>query len=97
MLATVKQWEVCAKPHPVEWLDLISRGDAGAMWSKLFTIVSRHSAVRSLYASKGWSQSSFHDMCCDLTQDLFLRLQEKDRWRFYLDAGYTEERVEQEL
>jgi hypothetical protein len=37
------------------------------------------------------------DLCADLTQDLFLRLQQKNRWRYYIDAAYTNERIEHEL
>ncbi|MGA9773606.1 MAG: hypothetical protein WBV94_31535, partial [Blastocatellia bacterium] len=37
------------------------------------------------------------DIYSDLTQGLFLRLLEKDRWHHYLDAGYSNDRVEQEL
>lgn len=37
------------------------------------------------------------DLCSDLTQELFLKLHKKDRWRCYLDNGYTDEKVEQEL
>jgi len=40
---------------------------------------------------------SLIDIYTDLTQELFLRLYEKDRLQFYLDADYTDERVEQEL
>ena len=97
MQAVKKQWEASVENHSGEWIEIISKGDAEAMWTKLFHIISRHSAVRSFYASHGWSQDGLRDLCCDLTQELFLRLQKKNRWDFYLDAGYTNERVEHEL
>jgi hypothetical protein len=43
------------------------------------------------------THTRLQDLCADLTQDLFLRLQQKNRWRHYLDAAYTDERIEHEL
>jgi hypothetical protein len=97
MVAALKQWEPQIRSHSDDWIHIISRGDAETLWAKLFTIVSRHSAVRSLCAAKDLSWESLKEMCCDLTQDLYLKLQEKDRWQYYLDDGYTHERVEHEL
>jgi hypothetical protein len=97
MVAALKQWEPQIRSHSDDWIHIITRGDAETLWAKLFSIVSRHSAVRSLCASKDLSWESLKEMCCDLTQDLYLKLQEKDRWQFYLTDGYTHERVEHEL
>lgn len=97
MVAVFKQWETPFSSHADDWIHMISRGDAEAMWEKLFHIVSRHSAVRALYASRELSRDSLKEMYCDLTQDLYVKLHEKDRWRFYVDVGYTSERVEHEL
>jgi hypothetical protein len=36
-------------------------------------------------------------MYADVTQDLFLKLYQKNRWRHYLDAGYSNADVEHEL
>jgi hypothetical protein len=83
--------------HRRGWIDILLTGDAEALWTKLFYIVSRHSAIRSLYSPNKWSQQSLREVYADLTQDLFLRLHEKGRWQFYLDAAYTDERVEREL
>lgn len=97
MQAGIKQWEEGVETHSSEWVDMISRGDAEAIWSRLFHIVSRHSAVRSYHAANSWSKESLQDFCCDVTQELFLRLQKKNRWDYYLEASYTNERVEHEL
>ncbi|MBI3652035.1 MAG: hypothetical protein HY231_13525 [Acidobacteria bacterium] len=97
MVAVLKPWESQIRNHSDDWIHIISRGDAETLWSKLFHIVSRHSAVRSLGASRDLSWESLKEMCCDLTQDLYLKLQEKDRWQFYINVGYTHERVEHEL
>jgi hypothetical protein len=50
-----------------------------------------------LYPQKELSSDSKWDIYSDLTQGLFLRLLEKDRWQYYLDSNYTDERVEQEI
>jgi hypothetical protein len=97
MVAVLKQWEPQVRNHSDNWIHIISRGDAEMLWAKLFHIVSRHSAVRSLYASRDLSWESLKEMYFDLTQDLYVKLQEKDRWQYYLDLQYTHERVEHEL
>src|SRR5215216_915485 len=97
MVAALKQWEAQVRNYNEDWIHIISRGDAEVLWAKLFHIVSRHSAVRSLYASKDLSWEGLKEMYFDLTQDLYVMLQEKDRWQLYLDQRYTHERVEHEL
>lgn len=79
------------------WIDLLFSGDAEKLWGELFCIVSNHSSVRQFYATSKVPYQSLIDIYTDLTQDLFLRLYEKDRLQFYLDADYTDEKVEQEL
>ena len=79
------------------WLDVLWSNDTETLWSKLFNLLSRHSAVRLLYSQKELSSDNKWDIYSDLTQGLFLRLLEKDRWQHYLDLGYSDDRVEQEL
>jgi hypothetical protein len=93
----INRWDSTISNHGNGWIDILLRGDAEALWNKLFHIVSRHSAIRSLYSPNKWSQQNLREVHADLTQDLFLRLHEKGRWQFYLDADYTDERVEREL
>jgi hypothetical protein len=50
-----------------------------------------------LYPPGELSRESLKDVCYDLTQDLLLRLYAKNRWQYYLDQGYTNLRVQQEL
>jgi hypothetical protein len=97
MVAALKQWELRTGNYREDWIQVIARGDAEIIWSKLFNIVSRHSAIKSLYASRDLSGENLKEMCCDLTQDLFVKLQEKARWQLYIDDGYTHEKVEHEL
>lgn len=79
------------------WIEILSRGDAEALWVKLYNLISKHSAVKNFYASNRFSYDRLKDVYSDLTQDLFLRLHEKARLQFYLDADYTDESVEREL
>ena len=79
------------------WIAALSTNDDKVIWAKLHKVVSKHSAVRMLYASDGFSGEGLKDLFCDLTQELFLKLHQKDRWRCYLDDGYTDEQVDQEL
>jgi hypothetical protein len=80
-----------------EWINALSSGDADILWTKLYSLISKHSSIKSLYAANRFSHDRLKDIYCDLTQDLFLILYEKDRLQFYLKAGYTDENVEQEL
>jgi hypothetical protein len=80
-----------------EWINALSSGDADILWTKLYSLISKHSSIKSLYAANRFSHDRLKDIYCDLTQDLFLILYEKDRLQFYLNAGYTDENVEQEL
>lgn len=81
----------------IRWMDLLFSDDAEKLWGELFCIVSNHSSVRHLYSTSKMPFQRLTDMYTDLTQDLFLRLYEKDRLQFYLEADYTDEKVEQEL
>ncbi|HKG23368.1 MAG TPA: hypothetical protein VKC34_15825 [Blastocatellia bacterium] len=80
-----------------EWINALSSGDADILWTKLYSLISKHSSIKNLYAANRFSHDRLKDIYCDLTQDLFLLLYEKDRLQFYLKAGYTDENVEQEL
>lgn len=79
------------------WIEVLFCNDTDGLWSKLFNLVSRHSAIRLLYSQRDLSSDSRWDIYSDLTQELFLRLFEKNRWQYYLDLGYTDDKVEQEL
>ncbi|HET9529293.1 MAG TPA: hypothetical protein VFQ92_03005, partial [Blastocatellia bacterium] len=79
------------------WVSALSSGNAAEVWAKLFELISKHSAVMNLYFSSKFSYDRLKDIYSDLTQDLFLRLYVKDRWQYYLDAGYKDENIEQEL
>jgi len=79
------------------WVEVLSSNDAYTLWGKLFKLISKHSAIRNLFESRTASQDSLKDFYTDITQDLYLRLYEKDRWHYYLDAGYTDADIEHEL
>ncbi|HWP44193.1 MAG TPA: hypothetical protein VNO14_13200, partial [Blastocatellia bacterium] len=79
------------------WIATLSNGNAEGLWTRLYDLISKHSAVRNLHSPNRFSYDRLKDIYCDLTQDLFLRLYVKNRWQYYLDAGYTDEKIEHEL
>ncbi|HEX5734499.1 MAG TPA: hypothetical protein VF131_16810 [Blastocatellia bacterium] len=81
----------------IGWIEALKNNDVEALWAKLFNLISKHSSVRMLYPPNEFSTEMVRDEYCDLTQDLFLRLFEKQRWQYYLDNDYSDERIQQEL
>jgi hypothetical protein len=79
------------------WIEALTNNDVETLWAKLFNLISRHSSVRLLYPSNDFSTETLRDNYSDLTQDLFLKLFEKQRWQYYLDNDYSDERIQQEL
>lgn len=80
-----------------DWIDILETNDNEALWNKLYSLIAKHSSTRLLYSHDELTGSRRYEIYSDLTQDLFLRLLEKNRWQYYLDNGYTSERIEQEL
>jgi hypothetical protein len=81
----------------IGWIEALTNNDVETLWAKLFNLISKHSSVRMLYPPNEYSSQMVRDNYCDLTQDLFLRLYEKKRWQYYLDNGYSDEKIQQEL
>lgn len=79
------------------WVEVLSSNDVEVLWGKLFKLVSRHSAIRSLLNSDRTAHARLQDLNTEITQDLFLKLHRKDRWRHYIDAGYSNANIEHEL
>lgn len=79
------------------WVELLTSNDVEALWGKLFKLVSRHSAIRNLLNSDRTAHARLQDLNTEITQDLFLKLHRKDRWRHYIDAGYSNANIEHEL
>jgi hypothetical protein len=79
------------------WVEILASNDADGLWAKLFKLVSKHSAIRNLLGSRTISRDSLKDFYTDITQDLYLRLYEKGRWHYYLDARYVDADIEHEL
>ena len=66
------------------WRDLFVAEDAAGVWNRLSDLV-RSEAARSQSDSD------------KLTQDLFLNILATGRYRFYLEAGFTEKMIEEDL
>jgi hypothetical protein len=79
------------------WVSALSSGSVEVLWNRLFALISRHSAVRNLYSTGRLPYDRLQDIYSDLTQDLFLRLYMKGRWQYYIDSGYGDDNIEQEL
>jgi hypothetical protein len=79
------------------WVEILVDNNAEALWTKLFKLVSRHSSIRSLLNSDRVARARLQDLHTDFTQDLFLKLHRKNRWRHYVDAGYSNAEIEHEL
>ena len=79
------------------WIEILCNNDAEALWTKLYKLVSRHSSIRTLLNSDRVGRTRLQDLNTDITQDLFLRLHRKDRWKHYLDADYSNANIEHEL
>ena len=79
------------------WVEILANDDAEALWAKLFKLVSRHSSIRNLLNSDRLSRARLNDLNTDFTQDLFLKIHRKNRWKHYVDAGYSDADIEHEL
>lgn len=79
------------------WIEVLQNNDAETLWAKLYRLVSRHSSIRTLLNSDRVARTRLQDLNTDITQDLFLRLHRKERWKHYLAAQYTNATIEHEL
>ncbi|MFL6275727.1 MAG: hypothetical protein ACJ74G_11130 [Blastocatellia bacterium] len=80
-----------------DWIDVLVAKDDEALWGKLYRLIAKHSATRLVYTHDELTSIRPQEIYSDLTQDLYLRLLEKNRWQYYLDNQYTSEHIEQEL
>jgi hypothetical protein len=83
-------------PTP-NWEDALLLEDYETVWSNLFETVSRHYSVKRLHQFENIPRDRLLDSYADMTQDLFLRLFEKNRFQHYLDSQYTNEMIAHEI
>jgi hypothetical protein len=83
-------------PTP-NWEDALLREDYETLWSTLFETVSRHYSVKRLHQFENIPRDRLLDGYADMTQDLFLRLFEKNRFQHYLNSQYTNEMISHEI
>ncbi|MET0622042.1 MAG: hypothetical protein ABW250_03580 [Pyrinomonadaceae bacterium] len=78
------------------WAESLRSSEAGQVWRMLHRIVRNHPLARSSSAasSAGWATTESHE---DLTQELFVTLLGKDRFRHYLNAGMSDREIETEI
>lgn len=80
------------------WKSLLEKNDVGLLWHSLHRLVSSHPLVRSAQRNQqntphSLSQLSLHD----LTQDLYLLLLEKARFKHYLSGQMSDTEIEREI
>jgi hypothetical protein len=80
-----------------DWAKALKEEDYEALWSILFESVSHHRSVRRLHQWESVPRDRLLDTYADMTQDLFLRLFEKGRFKHYLEAQYTNEIIVHEI
>ena len=78
------------------WVEALRENDSAVIWSRLFNVIARHSAVNQFY-SRNIAFNRRGDIHKDLTQDLFLILHMKNRWQWYLENEYSDNDIEREL
>lgn len=80
----------------VGWAECLRSSDAGQVWRRLHRLVRNHPLARqsSVRAVADWATADTHD---DLTQELFVTLLGKDRFRHYLDARMSDREIETEI
>jgi hypothetical protein len=85
------------KTATADWAGALKQEDYEALWSILFETVSHHRSVRRLHQWESIPRDRLLDSYADMTQDLFLRLFEKGRFKHYLEAQYTNEIIVHEI
>jgi hypothetical protein len=87
-LANVTGQAACAG-----WAESLRSSDAGQVWRRLHRLVRNHPLARHSSGAACVTPDSYED----LTQELFVTLLGKDRFRHYLDAGMSDREIETEI
>ncbi len=83
---------------PSSWRSRIDNNDAHSLWRMLNRLVTVHPLVRSALGSQQSSQpSSIIISIHDLTQDLYLLLMQKGRFKHYIDSQMADAEIEREI
>ena len=86
-----------AVPHK-SWKSLVENSDATLLWQSLYRLVSIHPLVRSAQRNQHNSKNSTSLLSLpDLTQDLYLLLLEKSRFKHYVQGQMTDAEIEREI
>ncbi len=86
-----------AVPHK-SWKSLVENNDATLLWQSLHRLVSIHPLVRSAQRNQHNSKNAVSLLSLqDLTQDLYLLLLEKSRFKHYVQGQMTDAEIEREI
>jgi hypothetical protein len=80
----------------VSWAESLRSSDAGQVWRRLHRLVRNHPLARHSSAATDAARMT-PDSYEDLTQELFVTLLGKDRFRHYLDAKMSDREIEIEI
>ncbi|MFL6253592.1 MAG: hypothetical protein ACJ74T_01080 [Pyrinomonadaceae bacterium] len=78
------------------WAESLRSSDAGQVWRRLNRLVRNHPLVRTSFHA-GAAEWAAPDSFDDLTQELFVTLLAKDRFRHYLYYGMSDREIETEI
>ena len=86
------------RARKLTWLDSLRAQDATGVWKELYRVVRAHSFEPGPHSGGLMGAARDPDSeAAELTQELFLRLLSKNRFRHYLAAGLTDEDIEREI
>jgi hypothetical protein len=84
-------------PHK-SWKSFLETNDAASVWQSLHRLVSIHPLVRSAQRNQHNAKNSTSLLSLqDLTQDLYLLLLEKARFKHYVQGQMTDAEIEREI
>lgn len=78
------------------WAESLRSSEAGQVWRQLHRLVRNHPLLHTSPSASVTGRAT-PDSYDDLTQELFVTLLGKDRFRHYLDAGMSDREIETEI
>jgi hypothetical protein len=80
------------------WVEALCCSDVASLWTELQRVVVSHPLVRASYrAGLLVGEGDRGSACLDMTQELFVTLLSKSRFRHYLDTSMTDQEIECEI
>ena len=80
-----------------KWIESLKTSDVNQLWSELHRIVCSHPLVRASRTAGLLVEEGRQNAQTDLTQELFVALLSKERFKHYLDSEMTNQEIEAEI